>query len=108
MFLSKRSNGVYYLWFIDESGKKRKVSTGCYLKSEALKFLQEFNQSQETRKVQFKNIPLSQFKQGFLQYSQTVHRSNTQRLFRIALTEFSRIISDIPLQNIGFRDIEHF
>jgi len=25
MFLSKRSDGVYYIWFYDESGKKRKV-----------------------------------------------------------------------------------
>ena len=42
MFLSKRSNGIYYLWYFDDSGKRHKVSTGCQLKSDALKFVQRF------------------------------------------------------------------
>jgi hypothetical protein len=39
MFLSERSNGVWYLWFDDELGRRHKVSTHCNLKSDALKFL---------------------------------------------------------------------
>jgi len=35
MFLSKRSNGVYYLWYYDEGGKKRKLSTKTHSKPEA-------------------------------------------------------------------------
>jgi hypothetical protein len=42
MFLSKRSNGIYYLWLKDELGRKLKVSTRCKRKGEALKFPQSF------------------------------------------------------------------
>jgi len=38
MFLSKRSNGVYYLWFNDESGKRCKISAKTHSKPEAQKF----------------------------------------------------------------------
>ena len=41
MFLSKR-NGIYYLWYTDEAGRKQKVSTRASSKSEAFKFLHDF------------------------------------------------------------------
>jgi hypothetical protein len=40
--LSKR-NGVYYLWWKDNSGKRRNVSTHTKTNTEALQFLREFN-----------------------------------------------------------------
>ena len=39
MFLSRRSNSIYYLWLDDELGKTRKISAGCKHKSDALQFL---------------------------------------------------------------------
>jgi hypothetical protein len=42
MFLAKRCNGIYSLWYDDELDGRHKVSTACRLKSEALKFLQTF------------------------------------------------------------------
>jgi len=44
MFPSKRK-GVYYLFYRDEQGARHKVSTRCYIKSEALRFLQSFHSS---------------------------------------------------------------
>ena len=41
MFLSRR-NGIYYLWYTDEAGRKQKVSTRVSSKSEAVKFLRDF------------------------------------------------------------------
>ena len=51
MFLSKCSNGVYYLFFRDELGKRRAVSTRHRLKADAVKFLQAFKQAEHERKT---------------------------------------------------------
>jgi hypothetical protein len=59
MFLSKRSNGVYYLWFDDELGRRHKVSTRCTLKTDALKFIQQFKQAEKQKKIN--RVLLSQF-----------------------------------------------
>jgi integrase len=42
MFLSKR-NGIYYLWYSDESGRKQKISTHTSHKPEAIQFLRDFH-----------------------------------------------------------------
>ncbi len=41
MFLSKIGE-VYYLFYTSESGERRKGSTRCRMKSDALKFLHDF------------------------------------------------------------------
>ena len=55
MFLSKRrSNGIYYLWYEDDLGRRQKVSTRCARKSDALKVLRDFkgkDQQQKLRRV---------------------------------------------------------
>jgi hypothetical protein len=76
MFLSKRSSGIYYLWFTDDSGRKQKVSTGSRLKSDALKFLQRFRQDEHEKLVKLRQTPLSQFIDDFLRHSEVVHRPN--------------------------------
>jgi hypothetical protein len=49
MFLSKRSNGSYYLFYFDDLGKRHKVSTHSTRKSDALKFLQAYKQGQQSK-----------------------------------------------------------
>ena len=49
MFLSKHSNGRYYVWYTDEFGRRQKVSTKSSLKSEALGFLREFDKRRKTK-----------------------------------------------------------
>ena len=61
MFLSKRSNGLYYVWFFDRDGKRQKVSTGTKLKQEATKFLVEFAHKQKSQESQPAPLTLSQF-----------------------------------------------
>ena len=65
MFLAKRSNGVYYLWFIDEAGHRQKISTGSTLKPDAIKFLREFKEGERKLKSQLILKTLSGF---FLDY----------------------------------------
>jgi site-specific recombinase XerD len=108
MFLSKRSNGVYYLWYYDESGRKCKVSTKSRSKPEAQRFLTEFIQKGKEQKSRLSTILLSQFQSEFLSYSASTHSPKTQRAFQTAFREFTRIVGGKPVRSVGVRDIEQF
>jgi site-specific recombinase XerD len=108
MFLSKRSNGIYYLWFFDDLGKKKKVSTRTKLKTDALKFLQSFKQEEARLRIRLQRTSLSQFAVDFLDYAKTNHTPSTQECFKYALSELLRIAGDQPLHKIGVREIEKF
>ncbi len=43
MFLSKRNNGIYYIFYDTPEGKRVKVSTKARTKKETLKFLSNFS-----------------------------------------------------------------
>ena len=109
MFLSKRpSNGIYYLFFFDELGKRQCVSTRCKLKTDALKFLQDFKRTEQERKVKVLRVSLSQFKEDYLRYSAGVHTPKTQESNKTALEQLVKVVGDIPLHRMGVREIENF
>ncbi|MDI6766027.1 MAG: tyrosine-type recombinase/integrase [Bacteroidota bacterium] len=108
MFLSKRSNGIYYLWYIDEGGKKQKISTGCKLKSNALKFLRDFKENEMKRRTFLKLKTLNEFYIDYQEYSKSVHTIKTQKSIENAFREFIRIVGDVRLDKIGVREIESF
>lgn len=108
IFLSKRANGIYYLWFKDDLGRKRKVSTRCKLKTDALKFLQDFKQKEAEGKARLQRTSVSLFAQDYLKYSKGVHTAKSQESIRTSLCEFIRIIGDLSLHKIGAREIENF
>jgi integrase len=106
MFLSKRSSGFYHLFYFDDHGTRHKVSTGSKLKSEALKFLQSFNQQQRTKRN--KSTLLSQFSEDYLIYSRNTHRPSSTGSVQTSLRELLRILGDRPIQSIGVREGERF
>lgn len=106
MFLSKRSIGIYYLWFDDDLGRRRTISTQSRRKSEALAFLREFRQGEISRRL--RQVSLEQFKEVYLQYSKSVHTTKAQESASTALREFLRIIGDLPLHIVGVKQIEDF
>jgi len=111
MFLSKHLNGTYYLWFKDENGRKRKVTTGCKMKADAFKFLKSYNRVEAERREKLKNISLTEFMQEFLIYSSGVHTIKTQSCFKNAFREFIRIIDGggcKQLHKVSIKDIESF
>jgi site-specific recombinase XerD len=108
MFLSKHPNGTYYLFFHDELGARRKVSTKCRRKSEAAKFFQNFKVGERDRRISQERKRLSQFKEDFLAYSRTVHTLKTQACFETAFREFLKKVGDAPLHLINVREIERF
>ncbi len=107
MFLSKRSNGIYYLWFTDKSGKRKKVSTGSCLKSDALAFLRDFGGDRVGNSLA-KAITLTQLIFEFQEYSKGVHTEKTRHSFASAFNEMSRFQGDPLLTQIGQREIEGF
>ncbi|MBA4312667.1 MAG: hypothetical protein C0417_08555 [Chlorobiaceae bacterium] len=108
MFLSKRSNGIYYLWYFDEGGRKHKVSTGCNLKSDAVKFLRDFNENASYRKSRITLKTLKEFHSDYQTYSKSVHTLKTQQSIDSAFRELQRIVGDIMHNKIGIREIESF
>ena len=76
MFLSKRRNGIYYIYYENPAGKRVKVSTKARTKKEALQFLSNFSKHQaEKVKQKITEISLSSFKKEFLKHSEAVHTS---------------------------------
>jgi integrase len=106
MFLSRRSNGIYYLWFDDDRGERKKISTGCTTKSEAIKFLRSFKLEEHQKKPD--RIILSQFAKSFLVFSSTTHAKTTTESFKYSFKELERSVGDIPLSKISIRDIDMF
>jgi integrase len=106
MYLSRRSNGIYYIWFVDSHGRKQKVSTHSRLKSDALKLFRSFKETE--RRTKPSTIFVSQFKTQYLKYSASTHRPNTQKVFESSLNELIRVLGDLPLSGVGVRELDTF
>ncbi len=75
MFLSKRKNGIYYIHFA-QGQRLRKVSTGCRLKTDALKFLSTFDPDKKPTPVF--DTPLNVLIERYRQYSEAHHKQSTR------------------------------
>ena len=107
MFLS-RCGANYYLFYQDELGMRHKVSTGSSRKADALGFLQDFKRQERDRRNKLQKVSLSQFSATYLQHSRSINTPKTVESNATALSEFQRIIGDLPLHKVGVRDIEMF
>ena len=108
MFLSKRANGIYYLWYEDDQGVRRKLSTGRRLKSEATKVLLKFARKQQESRPKTSPLSLSQFAAEFLAHSKCVHAPKTTQLYVTAFAELGRCLGDLQVTDICPRRIEEF
>ena len=97
MFLSKHSNGIYYLWFTNESGKKQKVSTHCTLKSEAYQFLQSFKSDEHERRKKIKRKFLTEFITDYLLYAEANFTKGSVGICKETFKKFLSFTEDIPL-----------
>ena len=108
MYLSKRSNGVYYLWFRDALDRKQKISTKTKHKAEALRFLSEFERHQQERKQKLQQVSLSEFTQNYLTHCSSKHTRKTLKDSSVALRGLLRVAGDLPLHKIGVREIDSY
>ncbi len=107
MFIFKRK-GIYYLEYFDEiENRKRRVSTKARLKPDALKFLTQFNQKINERKIA-RYISIKDFRQEYIEY---LEQSHTQSYISLAKTAFKVLVNysgNIPLAKLNNRIMEKF
>ena len=110
MFLSKHSNGFYYIYYTNNFGKRNKISTKCRMKSEAMKFLTEFKRKQDSGdKNESEEILFSHFKLRFLIYSETINSLNHTLSMRTTLNEFGKYLKkDFYLSRLTRDDVVEF
>lgn len=109
MILSKRTNGFYYIFYFKPNGKRTCISTGTKLKSEALKFLSEFQEEVKRRKLlAVTPISILGFRMEFASYSESVHRPKTSKQFYAILKEFAQYCRNIQLSEITSQLVEKY
>ena len=78
MFLTKRQNGNWYIFYNQKNGKRTCISCKTRIKSEALKYLSEFQrQTKEESNNDIKRITLKDFTWEYLKYSEVIHSPKT-------------------------------
>ena len=101
MILTKRANGKYYIVYIKPNGKRTGISTRTKIKSEALKFLSQFERELEQRKLQkLTPITLQEFNQRFLDYSKTVHTPKTHKAYSLTHSFVEKFFGEVSLTEI--------
>ena len=108
MFLSKSSNGFWYLyWHCQYTGKRKHITTKSKLKSEALKFLNTFNQ-EKTGASKIKPILISELLKEILTYSRNDLRKQSIRIYEGVFKSFQTFYGDKPINLVTVRDIENY
>ena len=88
MFLSKSRHGIYYVWFTDETGRRRKVSTRTKVKSDAYQALKNFSRLKKTGS---KPIPFDEFTSELLRYASATYSIRTVDLYQRTFRFFAGI-----------------
>ncbi|HEX9740852.1 MAG TPA: hypothetical protein VGA29_08755, partial [Ignavibacteriaceae bacterium] len=106
-FLFKRGK-YYHLEYWDKSDQRlRRISTGEVKKSDAIKFLIDFEKNRENH-LQIKFITLSEFAKEYEQFIET----NLSKAYlidvRLTFKKLSDKIGDLPLKKITPRIVEQF
>jgi len=111
MFLSKRQNGIYYLFINDEhSGKRKVVSCMTKNKSKALKFLATYN-SQSEIKIKKSTSPkftLHDLQTEVLKFVSDNLRRSTGLIYIRVFKHMFKIIGNKQLKQITTNDIENY
>lgn len=105
MFLSKR-NQIYYIYYVNKSGKRACISTKSQLKNDALKFLSNFKEELSKRELQ-KTIPITfkDFRNSFRSYSALNHSYKTGKDYQSVFTKLMQFTGDIQISNITYNTI---
>lgn len=94
MYLSKRSNGFYYVYYNQPNGKRTCRSTKQKKKIDALKFLTEFEKKLKAKAAAQIQVPLIDFTEEFLSYSSTIHSINHTKSIKTSFNEFIKVIGN--------------
>jgi integrase/recombinase XerD len=106
MNLFKRSNGFYYIKFVDSEGIERRVSTNCSKKSEALKYLTYYKS--EANKPKLFHRSILSLKEKYLEFVSQKFSRKYHSIMENSLTRFIGYSGNIPIKNITKSDFEKF
>lgn len=109
MFLSKRSNGTYYVFYEQGNGKRTCISTKTKLKKEANIFLSQFSEKIVSLKRQaFNPITLKEFSFQYLKHSELLHTWKTTLTYRTTFNLMYDYFGSIQLSELSKNRIEDF
>ncbi len=103
MYLVKRTNGIYYIKYFDESGSEKRVSTKQKKKSEAIKFLTTFRKEID-RKSFPPEISFTKQKELYLNYCESNFSKSYYTIMKGTLEAF---FNGDP-QHVKKSDVESF
>ena len=104
LFLSKRPSGYYYIFYDKPDGKRCCVSTKAKKKSDAQKFLNDFQNNlriASESKVIFTDLKSFSFE--YLKFSEKFHTSKTHYMLKIILEQFEDHLGNPALNGITNR-----
>ncbi len=106
--LSRHASGVLYLWYVDENGKRRKVSTGSKQKADAKTWVMKFLGGQVQARSKRKNLSIKEFSAEYLNHSRQQHKLKTYKNCQTCFNVFIRCIGDRRIRDIKVKDIQDF
>ena len=105
--LFKRSNGIYYLKYFDESGSEKRVSTKTKNKREALKFISQFKKQLEEESITV-SAKFDFAKEKYLQHCKINHSKKYHSIMKESLDKFGNYIGNIELKKIIKDDCQSY
>jgi len=101
MFLSKRPNGIYYIYYYDIKGKRKSVSTKATHKKDAYQFLTNFKEVIKEESNQTTHpVDLKKFRFEFLKHSEAVHTPKTTKTFVTTFKYLQAFLGNVELTPI--------
>lgn len=110
MFLIKRANGIYHVYYNSKDGKRKTKSTKKKTKSDALKFLTNFQREIEDKEVnkQQITITLSKFQLQFLRNAERTKSFKTVKVYRTTLNFLQSFLGNINIDTISNSDVKKY
>jgi len=109
MFLSKKFNGIFYLYYKDITGRRVSVSTHSRRKTEALKFLSKFKPGSLQKPGDFpQTCTLKELSEKVLLSVSKSQSVKSFKSYRIVFNHLLRIIGNYPVSEFSANDIEQY
>ncbi len=109
MFLIKRGNGFYHIYYSGKDGKRKTISTKKKTKADAYKFLTSFQQEVEKRNSnEIQTIDMKKFTFQFLRHAEINKAYKTMKVYRTTLNFFQKSIGNVNLDTITNNDIKKY
>lgn len=107
MFLSKHTNGRWYIFYTNSKGKKNSKSTGTTHKKEALRFLSKFRvQYIEKQNQAFVPIALKTYFFNYLRTMEPYYTDKTMESYKNSFKFIRNYFGDIMLSDLTITKIE--